>query len=701
MSHLASRPEQSTNAEANQLANLSALGASPAGYAIYKPTSSTYAFFLPAGTVGTNTWGTLTGTLSNQLDLQEALDNRQLSLNGTGFVKSTAGVISYDTNTYLTTASAGASYQPLDSDLTTIAGLTATTNNILQSVGSAWASRTPTQVTATLDNFVGDGGLGGTKGLVPAPAAGEATRFLRGDGAWTALTGGGNALTTDPLSQFASTTSAQLAGVISDETGTGLLVFNTAPTFETSITGNYLTASELLITNASKQVVSAAVATYPSLTELTYLKGVTSAIQTQINSKGTGTVTIVSVTTANGVSGSVATDTTTPAITLTLGAITPTTVNGLTITANGTNTLSITAGKTLTILKTMSFTSADDTGVYTLPTGTKTLVATDVATLSSLTSVGTIGTGVWQGTAVAVAYGGSGATTLTGLLQGNGTSAFTAITNSSTVGQVLRVTGASTYAWGALDLADTDAVTGVLPVANGGTGSSTFSPTVNTPNTDPTSNSYLTYQIMPASSIDDEINNGFSFANIDVGQDTGGGGMLLFSTAGNNDGYIITELPGTGSSYRLRFADIGANPIYIKFRVKLNNAVAATEEIGFGLVAGNSPTDLYAIRTSVNLAIRFVKTDNTGNKLYAVTADGTNNQNTDVTGALTLTDWHTFGLKITSSSIVYYIDGTVVATHTTNLPTSTTQIGIGWGSEDNGSQPQMTIAPTLISLPLT
>jgi len=39
-----------------------------------------------------------------------------------------------------------------------------------------------------------------------------------------------------------------------------------------------------------------------------------------------GTVTSVSVTTANGVSGSVATPTTTPAITLTLGAITPSTV---------------------------------------------------------------------------------------------------------------------------------------------------------------------------------------------------------------------------------------------------------------------------------------------------------------------------------------------------------------------------------------
>lgn len=44
---------------------------------------------------------------------------------------------------------------------------------------------------------------------------------------------------------------------------------------------------------------------------------------------GGGTVTSVSVTTANGVSGSVATATTTPAITLLLGAITPTSTNGV------------------------------------------------------------------------------------------------------------------------------------------------------------------------------------------------------------------------------------------------------------------------------------------------------------------------------------------------------------------------------------
>lgn len=45
--------------------------------------------------------------------------------------------------------------QPLDSDLTTIAGLTATTDNFLVSVASAWASRTPSQVRTTLALVIG------------------------------------------------------------------------------------------------------------------------------------------------------------------------------------------------------------------------------------------------------------------------------------------------------------------------------------------------------------------------------------------------------------------------------------------------------------------------------------------------------------------------------------------------------------------
>lgn len=50
------------------------------------------------------------------------------------------------------------------------------------------ADLTVTQVTAELNAFVGDSGAGGTKGLVPAPASGDAAanKVLKADGTWAA-----------------------------------------------------------------------------------------------------------------------------------------------------------------------------------------------------------------------------------------------------------------------------------------------------------------------------------------------------------------------------------------------------------------------------------------------------------------------------------------------------------------------------------
>ncbi len=49
---------------------------------------------------GGGTWGSITGTLSNQTDLQAALDAKQNQLNGTGFVKVSGTTITYDNSTY-------------------------------------------------------------------------------------------------------------------------------------------------------------------------------------------------------------------------------------------------------------------------------------------------------------------------------------------------------------------------------------------------------------------------------------------------------------------------------------------------------------------------------------------------------------------------------------------------------------------------
>lgn len=102
-----------------------------------------------------------------------------------------------------------------------------------------------------------------------------------------------------------------------------------------------------------------------------------SGVLAWLDAGGTGTVTTVSVVTANGVSGSVANPTTTPAITLTLGAITPTTVNGLTIsTTTGTFTLS--NGKTFVVTAGLTLSGTDST-VMTFPTTSATIARTDAA----------------------------------------------------------------------------------------------------------------------------------------------------------------------------------------------------------------------------------------------------------------------------------------------------------------------------------
>lgn len=66
---------------------------------------------------------------------------------------------------------------------------------------------------------------------------------------------------------------------------------------------------------------------------------------------------------------------------------------------------------------------------------------------------------------LAVVNGGVGAAALTGVIQGTGTS-YIVISDSNTVNQVLRVTGTATYGWGALNLASSAAITGDLPFAN-------------------------------------------------------------------------------------------------------------------------------------------------------------------------------------------------------------------------------------------
>jgi hypothetical protein len=178
------------------------------------------------------------------------------------------------------------------------------------------------------------------------------------------------ALTADKLSAFAATSSSELAGIISDETGTGALVFANTPTLVTpnigAATGTSLVLSGDLTVNGTT---------------------------TTINS------TTITVDDKNIELGSVATPTDAGADGggLTLKGATDKTFNWIDATD------AWTSSENMNLLTGKSF----------LIAGTSVLNGTTLGsgvTASSLTSVGTIATGVWNGTAIAIANGGTGST---------------------------------------------------------------------------------------------------------------------------------------------------------------------------------------------------------------------------------------------------------------------------------------------------
>ncbi len=132
---------------------------------------------------------------------------------------------------------------------------------------------TATQATALLNNMVGDSGSGGTKGLVPAPAAGDAAalKFLKADGTWATPSGAGDVVgpgsaVANAVALFNGTT-----GKIIKDGGIGtssqVLVGGTTPAFGNvpyqalpnvtqSTAGAVASAGQLLGTNTNDDAAS-------------------------------------------------------------------------------------------------------------------------------------------------------------------------------------------------------------------------------------------------------------------------------------------------------------------------------------------------------------------------------------------------------------------------------------------------------------
>lgn len=195
---------------------------------------------------------------------------------------------------------------------------------------------TATQATAILNNFVGDSGSGGTKGLVLAPAAGDAAanKFLKADGTWTTPVGAGDVMgpasaSDNAMVRFNGTTGKLLQNslIIVDDSGNlngindlgvaddaligGDLAVTGDTTLNAALTGVLYATSGVVGTHeiVNADVAAAAAIAYSKLaaltasralqssaggvievsavtsTELGYVSGVTSAIQTQLGTK--------------------------------------------------------------------------------------------------------------------------------------------------------------------------------------------------------------------------------------------------------------------------------------------------------------------------------------------------------------------------------------------------------------------------------
>ena len=127
---------------------------------------------------------------------------------------------------------------------------------------------------------------------------------------------------------------------------------------------------------------------------------------------------------------------------------------------------------------TLESTNSADTFLITVPAANGTMAVKDSsgdATFRNITLTGAVLAGAWNGSTITVPYGGTGATTLTGYVKGNGTSAMTAsatIPNTDITGLGTMSTqnsGAVTITGGTISGLGTP-----LPVASGGSGAATL-----------------------------------------------------------------------------------------------------------------------------------------------------------------------------------------------------------------------------------
>lgn len=191
--------------------------------------------------------------------------------------------------------------------------------------------------------------------LIYGGASGAGTRLANGTSGQVLTSAGTTAAptwqtpTTGTVTTVSVVSANGLAGTVATATTTPAITLSTTITgilqgngtaISAATRGNLTAAGTdgITITTGTNAVLTAGTSIQQQRADVSHNGYLASSDWFTFNSKGT--VTTVSVVTANGVSGSVATATTTPAITLTLGAITPTSVTAPIFSSNTANAAS-------------------------------------------------------------------------------------------------------------------------------------------------------------------------------------------------------------------------------------------------------------------------------------------------------------------------------------------------------------------------
>lgn len=177
---------------------------------------------------GGSSWGSITGTLSSQTDLQSALDAK------------------------LGTSAAAAAYQPLDSDLTGWAAKTPYVGTVVVSSGKTFTASNTLTLTATDGSTlaIGGGGTLGTAAYTAASAYEVPLTFSTG------LTRSTNTVTVNTSQNIATLSNLTGNGFVKTSGGTGALSIDT----NTYLTGNQTITLSGDVTGSGTTAITATLA---------------------------------------------------------------------------------------------------------------------------------------------------------------------------------------------------------------------------------------------------------------------------------------------------------------------------------------------------------------------------------------------------------------------------------------------------------